>query len=43
MNLAMFEAVKVTVEVFTSFELEFADGWWAVYQQKKRKKKKIHN
>ncbi|PLW25603.1 hypothetical protein PCANC_23303 [Puccinia coronata f. sp. avenae] len=27
MNLAMFEAVKVTVEVFTSFELEFADGW----------------
>ncbi|KAA1089201.1 Cytochrome P450 52A3 [Puccinia graminis f. sp. tritici] len=27
MNLAIFEAVKVIVEVFKSFELEFADGW----------------
>ncbi|OAV86123.1 hypothetical protein PTTG_01734 [Puccinia triticina 1-1 BBBD Race 1] len=27
MNLAMFEAVKVIVEVFQNFELEFSDGW----------------
>jgi len=27
MNLAIFEAVKVIVEVFKDFELEFEDGW----------------
>lgn len=30
MNLAIFEAVKVMVEVFKDFELEFEDGWWVV-------------
>jgi len=27
MNLAIFQAIKVTVEVFKDFELEFAPGW----------------
>ena len=27
MNLAIFQAIKLTVEVFKDFELEFAPGW----------------
>jgi hypothetical protein len=27
MNLAIFEGVKVIVEVLRDFELEFAEGW----------------